>query len=202
MSPSRPRAVPDEPLGQVYVVGEVEEPRGPVKIGVTRRMGSRTGRAGLSSGNWRQLEVLHRWIVPLDVVRWTELSIHRNLRGYHRRGEWFDVRPLASSLGGWQALLEAAATANLPESDPWTLRKGSHAVVSVRRTHRGGPRRFAVECRCGVKFDGGEGRSVETALVSFATDHLGIDPADPGVLDIKGWRMARPSKLPSDGTKP
>jgi hypothetical protein len=110
-----------------------------VKIGVTTKGGSHTGRAGLSGGNWRQLEVLHRWELPLDVARWTEFVVHRNLRTHHRRGGWFDVRPLANELGGWQVLLERAANGSVPETEPWVLAHAAHAVALVRRLTAGEP---------------------------------------------------------------
>jgi hypothetical protein len=183
------------PIGQIYVVGEVEEPDGPVKIGVTAKGGSRTGRSGLSGGNWRQLEVLHRWDLPLEIARWTEFIVHRNLRPCHRRGEWFDTRPLARQLQGWQPLLERASKGQVPGLPAWRLTNGGHSAIGVRRLTVGEPRHFEVTCDCGVAFDGGEGRSLDTVLTVFAVGHLELDPRSELVRDIKGWRMARPSPV-------
>ena len=44
----------------LYVVGEPEEPDGPVKIGLNTGSVSRTGRGGINIGNWRKLYVEHR----------------------------------------------------------------------------------------------------------------------------------------------
>src|SRR6516225_2763885 len=63
----------------IYVIGEVEAPKGPVKIGLNSLGGSRTGRPGLSTGNWRQLEVLHRKPMAFKDLRWTEWIIHTHL---------------------------------------------------------------------------------------------------------------------------
>ena len=57
---------------QLNVIGEVEEPEGPVKVGLNSGGGSHTGRAGLSIGNWRVLEVLHRKTMAFEDLRWTE----------------------------------------------------------------------------------------------------------------------------------
>jgi hypothetical protein len=65
----------------LYVVGEREEPDGPVKIGLNSGGASRTGRAGLSIGNWRHLGVLHRKAIALEDLRWTEWIIHKHLTG-------------------------------------------------------------------------------------------------------------------------
>lgn len=195
MGSTPPRAKPTSlsSMGCIYVVGEVEEPDGPVKIGVTTKTGSKAGRAGLSGGNWRQLELLSRWDLPDEIARWTEFVIHRNLRAHHRRGEWFDVRHLAEQLGGWQAFLEAAAAGRIAGAEPWRLARGRHAVSSVRRLSIR-PRHFEVQCECGATVDGGERRSLDTVLTAFAVDHLGLDARSDLVRDIKGWRMARPSR--------
>jgi hypothetical protein len=180
-------------MGYVYVVGEVEEPRGPVKIGTTST-GSTGGPAGLSRGNWRRLELLHSWALPEDVARWTEFVIHRNLRTHHRRGEWFDVRRLAKREGGWQPFLEAAAKGRLKDSEPWRLARGGHGASTVRRLSIH-PRRFEVACKCGETIDGGEGRALATVLAAFAIEHVGLDPKSDLVRDITGWRMARPTSV-------
>ena len=141
----------------IYVVGEVEEPGGPVKIGVTTVRESSSGRAGLSSGNWRQLEVLYREPVPVRGLRWREWLIHRHLDRWHVRGEWFRVRHLQRRLGGWPQLLDAAYAGTVPGCTRWILGNREHHLVEMRRLTVGEPRQFVAVCSCGKRTAWGEG---------------------------------------------
>jgi hypothetical protein len=159
----------------IYVVGEVEDQRGPVKIGVTVVRESSTGRAGLSSANWRHLEVLHRETIPRRQLRWTEWIIHRNLDRWHVRGEWFKVRHLAKRLGGWSELLTAATQGTVPGCRSWWLGDDDHWMVEMRRIGQGEPRQFVAICSCGTRIRGAKGRSLSSVQVEFAVRHLGMD---------------------------
>lgn len=46
-------------------------------------------------------------------------------------------------------------------------------------------RHFLVACSCGAQIDGRPGRSLPSALTTFAADHLGLDPTDPLVRELR-----------------
>lgn len=82
----------------IYVLGEAEHPKGPVKIGLHYGASKGLVRPGLQTGNWRTLEVIGNWALPAPAARWHEYVIHHNLAD-HRVGstEWFKVRQLVDA---------------------------------------------------------------------------------------------------------
>jgi hypothetical protein len=135
----------------LYVVGELDDPDGPVKIGLNSRGASRTDRAGLSTGNPRELEVLYRKPMPFEDLRWTEWIIHKHLTPWRwrRRGEWFDVRAVARPYG-WEEFLARSETGDIPGCTPWKLGSDDHHLVRMRRLTKKAPRQFDAVCVCGV----------------------------------------------------
>jgi hypothetical protein len=172
----------------LYVVGEKGEHdcgMRPVKIGIHDGPASGSGAPGISRGNWRELEVLHRMVVPLEDLRWNEWLIHRRLWNRHVRGEWFDVRDLVRR-DDWGAFLEGVLAGSVPGIDPWRLGSDGHELERVRRiTSRKERRRFAAVCTCGATVSGPEGSALSTAQIRFAIDHLGLSPKHPDVLSLK-----------------
>jgi hypothetical protein len=192
----------------LYVIGEVEAPRGPVKIGLNSGGGSRTGRAGLSIGNWRQLEVLHRKPMAFEDLRWTEWKIHKHLSGrWHVRGEWFRVRPVAEREcgagsgadgfdAGWEEFLTRAETGDLPGCTPWRLANGDCHLERMHRLSEEG-RHFDAVCSCGYRLDGGPGLTLPSVQRRFAVEHLHLALTDAAVKDLTGraggrGRLIRP----------
>jgi hypothetical protein len=178
----------DKVSSHVYVVGEkVEHGCGlrPVKIGMHDGPASGAGAPGISRGNWRELEVLHRMHVPFPDLRWTEWLIHRRLWSRHVRGEWFDVRNLVKG-DDWGAFLQAVLTNSIPGLDEWRLGNDGHELERVRRiTSRNEPRQFAAICRCGEMVSGPMPSAFSTAQIRFAIDHLGLPPKHADVLSLK-----------------
>jgi hypothetical protein len=174
----------DAPTSHVYVIGEVRGTTGPVKIGITGGRQSKAGRPGISAGNWRELEVLHRWHVAPDELVWTEWLIHRRLRPLHVRGEWFRVRPLAHRLGGWRPFLKAAFAGALPDGLQWRLGDDQHELASMRKTNVGQPPQFEATCSCGEVLAGEPGRRIPRVAQQFAITHLGLRPRDEVVLEL------------------
>jgi hypothetical protein len=135
----------------IYIVGEVEEPMGPVKIGMVYANGSASGRSGLNAGNWRQLEVLHRQPLPKEVVRWHEYVIHRHLKPFEIRGEWFDVRGLRRRGESWAAFLDRAFRQEVRGGDAVDLGSDEHRLDAIRVLAHRAPRRFVADCSCGFR---------------------------------------------------
>lgn len=133
----------------IYVVGELEEPHGYVKIGVHYGKPSSIGRSGLGSGNWRQLCVLHHHQLPEDTVRWHEFLIHAHLQPWLIRGEWFDVRGLLSEPNGWPDLLERAYRSLIPGGATVDRGTPEHHLETIRMMRWRPPREIAAECSCG-----------------------------------------------------
>ena len=133
----------------LYVVGEREEPDGPVKIGISKSGASRTGRGGINVGNWRALYLEHSQPMAFEDLRWTEWIIHKHLTPWRVRGEWFKVRPVARPYG-WSEFLSRSAKGDIPGCTPWRLGSDDHHLVRVRRLTKKPPRRFDAACACGV----------------------------------------------------
>jgi hypothetical protein len=172
----------------IYVLGEVEEPAGPVKIGMHDGSSSASGAPGLSRGNWRELTVLHRMPLELQDLRWSEWLIHRRLWSRHVRGEWFEIRDLVPA-GDWQRFLQDVLEARFEVPDTWQLGVPGHELVRMKRVGaRGDRRQFEAICSCGFIGRGEPGTGLSTVLISFACNHLSLDPMDPQVLRLK-WHV-------------
>ena len=167
----------------LYVVGELEEPDGPVKIGLNSGGVSRTGRAGLSTGNPRQLDVLHRRPMAFEDLRWTEWIIHKHLTPWRLRGEWFDVRPVARPYG-WEEFLSRSETGDIPGCTPWRLGSEDHHLVRMRRLTKKEPRQFDAVCVCGVVVVGDPGLGLPKVQQRFALEHLHLAPTDAAVVEL------------------
>jgi hypothetical protein len=167
----------------LYVVGEREEPGGPVKIGLTTGGASRSGRGGINVGNWRELCVEHRWFMAFEDLRWTEWLIHEHLTRWRRRGEWFDVRPVARPYG-WAEFLSRSATGDIPGCTPWQLGSDDHHLVRMRRLTKKPPRQFDAACACGVVVVGDPGMVMTRVQARFALEHLGLAPTDAAVMEL------------------
>jgi hypothetical protein len=176
----------------LYVVGEREEPNGPVKIGLNSGGMSRSGRGGLNVGNWRTLYVEYRWFMAFEDLRWTEWIIHKHLTWKRRHGEWYDVRTVKGT-DEWPEFLSKAAAGDIPDCTPWRLGSDDHHVVRMRRLTRKPPRQFDAECACGVVVVGDPGMVLPRVQVRFALEHLGLARDDAEVVDLTRVAMSDPS---------
>ncbi|MGO9891439.1 MAG: hypothetical protein ACLP0L_26545 [Solirubrobacteraceae bacterium] len=171
----------------LYVLGELEVPDGPVKIGLNSGGASRTGRAGLSTGNPRQLEVLHRKFMAFEDLRWTEWIIHKHLTRWRLRGEWFDVRAVKRRYGWeweWEEFLSRSETGDIPGCKPWRLDSDDHHLVRMRRLTKKEPRQFDAVCVCGVVIKGDPGLGLPSVQERFALEHLRLAPTDAAVVAL------------------
>ena len=168
---------------RLYVVGEREQPDGPVKIGISKSSTSRTGRGGINVGNWRELEVVHRKPMAFEDLRWREWIIHKHLTPWRVRGEWFDVRPVARPYG-WSEFLSRSAKGDIPGCKPWQLGRDDHHLESMRRLTKKPPRHFVAACACGEVVEGDPGMVLPSVQVKFALEHLGLAPTDPEVMEL------------------
>lgn len=180
----------DEVRSHLYVMGEVEEPTGPVKIGLTTGRLTKTGRANMGTGNWRTLEVLGSVHVHPAELRWREWLTHRNLRSRHVHGEWFDVRDLQDQVRGWRRFLDLAYLGDLPGCVPWKLGGDGCRLESMARLTEGMPRQFSATCSCGKTVTGAKGEALETVLVDFAVGHLKMALDDPEVVALKRRKLS------------
>ena len=155
----------------IYIVGEVEEPTGPVKIGMVYAKGSASGRSGLNVGNWRQLEVLHRQPLATEVVRWHEYVIHRHLNPFEIRGEWFDVRGLRRRGESWAAFLDRAFRQEVRGGDAVDLGSGEHRLEVIRVLAHRAPRRFVADCSCGFRLRD-SATTLPTVYQRFLNEHV------------------------------
>lgn len=154
----------------IYVIGEVEERHGPVKIGMHYGPPSKSGRSGLSVGNWRTLEVLHHWELGEADVRWTEFLIHAHLQSRHVRGEWYRVRDLAEDLGGWAALLLRAYRQEVSGCEPVSFGSPGHRLARVRVMSWRPPREFIAGCECGFELTASK-TTLPAVVRRFQTEH-------------------------------
>ncbi len=138
----------------IYVVGEREEPSGFVKIGMSYTTTAKGGRAGLSTGNWRELVVEHVHEMPAESVRWWEFVIHEHLAPWRIRGEWFDVRPLLADGLTWSELLDAAMRQQIPEGCSVELGAGGHRLEVIKVLRWRPPREAVAHCSCGFQLRG------------------------------------------------
>ena len=169
----------------LYVVGERDDPDGPVKIGLNSRGASRTGRAGLSTGNPRELEVLHRKPMAFEDLRWTEWIIHKHLTRWRMRGEWFEVRPVKRRYGWeWEEFLSRSKTGDIPGCTLWRLGGDDHHLVRMRRLTKKAPRQFDAVCVCGVVIKGDPGLGLPSVQERFALEHLRLAPTDAAVVEL------------------
>jgi hypothetical protein len=177
-----------QPDPHLYVLGEVEVPDGPVKIGMTVVRQSKTGRASMSSGNWRELTVLHRHSVRFADLRWTEWLLHQRLRPWHRRGEWFDVRALVQD-DDWRGFIDRVLDGTFPGIRMWRLGDDDHHLVRMRRLNETMPRQFDAHCCCGAVVKGELGRTLQSVQAAFAVEHLGWLAESPEVrrLGRRRW---------------
>jgi hypothetical protein len=172
----------------LYVLGEVEEPAGPVKIGMHESSRRGTGAAEMSRGNWRTLTVLHRKPVDLRVLRWSEWLIHRRLWSRHRRGEWFAVRDLVID-DDWERFLTDVLDNRIDELADWRLHVAAHELVRVERVGKRGDRRqFSAVCSCGFVSHGQPGMAFSNVQVKFARDHLNLSATDSAVRQLR-WQV-------------
>ncbi len=172
----------------VYVVGEKEEPDGPVKIGFTNRPLTTSGRANLGAGNPRTLEVVDSIPVPRAEVKWREWLTHqhlRTIRDCHVRGEWFRVRDVQTQVGGWESFLDRAYDGNLPGCKPWRLGGDECHLTSMSRLTTGMPRQFDATCSCGKTVTGEKGKALESVQELFATEHLNLSKSDCRVKELR-----------------
>lgn len=169
----------------IYVLGELEEPNGPVKIGMHDGSASSTGAPGMSRGNWRTLVVLHRMPVPFEDLRWHEWLIHRRLWSRHVRGEWFRARELVID-DDWRTFLDGAVEGRIHGLDHWQLESNSHALLRIKRVgDRTSPRQFDVHCTCGYTVRTGPRTALSTAQRAFALGHLSLPPEHPDVVNLR-----------------
>lgn len=167
----------------IYVVGEVEEPTGPVKIGM--HAGQQKNRSGLSAGNWRQLQTICRQDIPHSELRWREWLIHRRLQAHHVRGEWFDVRNLVVD-GDWHGFLDDVFYGRLETLHRWRLGSDGHHLAQIVRIGGASDRRqFDAICSCGVLIEGLPGQALVTVQVRFAVEHLGLLTSDPEIRELR-----------------
>ena len=172
----------------IYVVGEKEEPDGPVKIGFTNRRLTKSGRANLGAGNWRTLGLVASIQVPRAEVKWREWLTHQNLRtirGCHVRGEWFQVRDVQTQFGEWKSFLDRAYRGDLPGCEPWRLGVDECHLASMSRLTTGMPRQFNATCSCGKTVTGEKGKALESVQELFATEHLNLSKSDCRVKDLR-----------------
>lgn len=82
-------------LVYVIAVDRPDQPAGPVKVGVTRNVGSRLG--SLQTGCPFPLKVVHIFPVPdRDIALGAERAFHTVLKKHRMSGEWFDLSPKAA----------------------------------------------------------------------------------------------------------
>jgi hypothetical protein len=168
---------------------------GPVKIGMTNAR-SKAGRPGLSEGNWRTLYSEHTRIVPWPEMRWFEWRVHQALQPWHKRGEWFDVRDLKETFGGWDELLDAAIEGRVPGAKPCIVGDGEHQLLTVSRHWPARPIQFSAMCSCGEEIQGPSGKAFISMVRQFEIEHLGFEDSD--------WRggnrrrRSRAAPLPTD----
>lgn len=166
-------------MSWIYVVGEHRD-RGPVKIGMTEGALSSTGRAGLSGGNARDLVLLDALEVPLAELRWTEWRVHRALEPWHRRGEWYAVRPLLDDWVAWKRLLRAAKAGRVEGGSEVEVGTRGHRLKVIERVGATRPLKFRARCSCGSVLRGTEGQAFLTVLRLFCS-HAGAQvPAGVG----------------------
>ena len=169
-------------IGHVYVVGEIGDTVGPVKIGIHAGSPCPTGRPGLNAGNPRTLRALGHLPVALEDMRWTEWQIHRRLRRHHVRGEWFDVRAL-NELDDWPAFLEWVLEGIGSSLHPFDLGRGDHILTRVRQV-TDTRRHFIASCSSCGEIDGGPKRSLPTVLRDFVR-HAGVDAGHAQLTELQ-----------------
>ena len=134
----------------LYVLGEAEEPDGYVKVGLHYGKAMKSGRAGLSTGNWRTLVVLYHHRLPEETARWTEYVIHRHLAPWHVRREWFDLRPVLANVGDWSTLLDRASNQDVPGATRFDIGSAGHRLMRVQMLRWQPPKELIAECSCGA----------------------------------------------------
>jgi hypothetical protein len=86
------------PRAGVYIYvfcfyGRLNEPMGPVKIGITSNVVSRL--AGVQTGQHQRLHALAAFNTPnREIARQMEASFHLEFASGRREGEWFDLAPI------------------------------------------------------------------------------------------------------------
>ena len=175
----------EKPTGpHLYALAEVGGD-GPVKIGLNTGSGSASGRPGLSSGNWRELKVLCRRRLDFAALRWSEWIVHRRLRPYQVRGEWFRVRHLVAD-DDWCGFLDGVLTNSIGGLEDWKLAGPNGCQLDHMTALSPGRRHFAAHCSCGAhSIDGELGEALPTVQQRFAIQHLGMVPTDPQVVALK-----------------
>jgi len=138
-------------FAHLYVLGEVLEPDGFVKIGLNYGKPMRSGRNGLQSGNWRELSVLYRHYLPADALRWTEFVIHEHLQPWCKGGEWFDARRLLSARDAWGDLLDRSFRGEVPGGALVDRGTPGHQLLGIRMARWSPPKEVVAECGCGHK---------------------------------------------------
>jgi hypothetical protein len=168
----------------LYVLAEVGGD-GPVKIGLNTRSDSASGRSGLSSGNWRELEVLCRRRLHPAALRWSEWIIHRRLRSHQERGEWFWVRQLVAD-NDWCGFIDGVLSDSIDGLDDWELTGANGCRLDHMVALSPDRRHFAAHCACeGEPLVGEPGQALPTVQKRFAVEHLGLSPADPQVIELE-----------------
>ncbi|MGD9997162.1 MAG: hypothetical protein AB7R77_14520 [Ilumatobacteraceae bacterium] len=108
----------------IYVLGEVEEPHGYVKIGVHYGKPSQIGRSGLTTGNWRELGVLYHHPCPRKRSGGTSSSSTNTfVRGTSAVNGSTQDRCSPASEGG-ASCSRQPFVATFPEVRSWTWERG------------------------------------------------------------------------------
>ena len=146
---------PNDEQAHIYVLEEIEEATGPVKIGIHYGSPTAFGRAGLGSGNWRQLRVVYHHPLPAETVRWHEFVIHQHLAPFRVRPdrEWFRVRPLLAAPLAWGDLVDRAFQCAVPHGHPVDRGTPEHQLRVVRMVRWRPPREIVAECSCGYSLN-------------------------------------------------
>lgn len=168
-------------VGHIYVVGEVGDDFGPVKIGIHSGPPKKTGRPGLNAGNARKLTALAHLPVAIEDMRWQEWLIHRRLRRHHVRCEWFDIRDLNRS-GDWLQFLGSVIDGTGQDLHPFTLGQGDHVLVRVRQVPDS-RRHFIARCSSCGDLDRGPKESLPTVLKAFAR-HAGVQDGHEQLTEL------------------
>ena len=151
-----------------------------------------------ASATGTKLYVLYRKPMAFEDLRWTEWIIHRHLAPWHKRGEWFDVCPVAEPYG-WGRVPVPEATGDIPGCTSWRLGSEDHHLVRMRRLTRKEPRQFDAVCACGVVITGDPGLGLPSVQRRFALEHLHLAPTDAAVRNLTG-RAGGVIDNPAEGT--
>lgn len=74
-------------MSYIYIIGTEEQ----IKIGFSKQPEKRLKE--LQTGNEKKLQLFYKEEIQDSKVRIVEKLIHRDLRRYHKSGEWFTMKP-------------------------------------------------------------------------------------------------------------